>query len=526
MKAFRCVSLFVLTLAVGCAGGQSTAQKPEITEPKLEISPGTAKVYAGPRNIRVEIAELPVGAEAHSLIRITGTRSFVDGHVLPHTFERLNRRTEVFSTPHQGYDRTWLHVTDRDRFSLYLPGTADERVDLKLAEGEEPDVDKLVLDYEGAKADGSLAEFAGYSRERELSSIRERLDKAFAKAQAACPTELSADFVLDKVSDESLRSSRGWFGSFCINVVESVASFCEDHPRTAAKLPKLFTTVACEAGDEYVLAIYEGRLALVAESSASNSSSRVRDFLLAQKLPGDTEDLGTLARYEDAKVCTDGKGHYVGHWGSGDNNQAVLYGDDQTLMQTLNNRPFSTGQFFDPREENPETNGSFRGIDYRYISQIKVDTESNGCELRCGSRKISMTQLNDDDRESLLRSAKMTENPRKRRPFALARDRKQRYFLVDTGLEQGSKDYRVYAGRRGKMEQLKMTNVVDDTEGVVFSTKEGTLRLIIEKETSFWTEGKRTVKLVNVPIGSNEHLIYSGLGVYVGEPFGTPCDDL
>ncbi|MEO1173116.1 MAG: hypothetical protein AAFX94_13860, partial [Myxococcota bacterium] len=242
----------------------------------------------------------------------------------------------------------------------------------------------------------------------------------------------------------------------------------------------------------------------------------------------DGATVGDLARYEKSKLCSDGNGRYVGTWPSSDPQRlgAVIFGDEKVITETLKDAPLSTGEFYDPREENPERNNVFRGVDYRYVSKVKIDDDAGSCSLRCGVREIPLTLMSPEDTESLLRSAEVGKNPRTRRPFALARDRKQRYFLVDTGLEEGSKDFRVYSGRRGRMELLKMTNVVDDSQGTIFTTKEGTLRLVIEKDTSFWTEGKRTLKLLNVPIWENQHLIYSGLGVYVGTPYGTPCDEL
>lgn len=124
----------------------------------------------------------------------------------------------------------------------------------------------------------------------------------------------------------------------------------------------------------------------------------------------------------------------------------------------------------------------------------------------------------------LLRGTDPQVSPFKRRPYALLRDRQKRYFFVDTGIEPKSKDFRVYMGPRGRLERMTMTNVVNDSEGVIFETQPGTLRLVIEGENSSWTRRGRTSKLVRVPIDQNLNLAYSGLGVYMGKPLGTPCD--
>ena len=71
-----------------------------------------------------------------------------------------------------------------------------------------------------------------------------------------------------------------------------------------------------------------------------------------------------------------------------------------------------------------------------------------------------------------------------------------------------------------------MTNVVSDSEGDVFSTKTGSLRLIIDRRESTWIEGEKPRKLMLVPVRQNLGLIYNELGIYAGQRQGTPCDDL
>ena len=68
----------------------------------------------------------------------------------------------------------------------------------------------------------------------------------------------------------------------------------------------------------------------------------------------------------------------------------------------------------------------------------------------------------------------------------------------------------------------------------IFATKSGDLRLVLdkkqmeagEKPVMKWVEGKKEVKLIDVPVENNAPMIYGSLGVYDGEKLGTPCDDL
>jgi hypothetical protein len=71
---------------------------------------------------------------------------------------------------------------------------------------------------------------------------------------------------------------------------------------------------------------------------------------------------------------------------------------------------------------------------------------------------------------------------------------------------------------------LKMTNVVSDSEGDIFATRTGELRLVLDKNESYWVKGKARTALKLLPLEDNVRLIYSELGVYAGEPLGTPCD--
>src|SRR5262249_40136735 len=85
--------------------------------------------------------------------------------------------------------------------------------------------------------------------------------------------------------------------------------------------------------------------------------------------------------------------------------------------------------------------------------------------------------------------------------------------------------YEPYAlARDAAGKPLKLTNAVTYSAGDVLVTRTGQLRL--SESESAWVEGKRQTRLVVMPLDDNAVLIYRDLGVYVGEPLGTPCDDL
>ena len=71
-----------------------------------------------------------------------------------------------------------------------------------------------------------------------------------------------------------------------------------------------------------------------------------------------------------------------------------------------------------------------------------------------------------------------------------------------------------------------MTNIVSDSQGDIFTTRSGELRLVLDKQRSVWVERKKELELIQLPIQDNHVLIYQDLGVYEGQRLGTPCDDL
>ncbi len=90
-----------------------------------------------------------------------------------------------------------------------------------------------------------------------------------------------------------------------------------------------------------------------------------------------------------------------------------------------------------------------------------------------------------------------------------------------------SRDFRIWRGLHGKMKRLKMKNVALDSEGSVFSTARGDLRLVLsEPGVATWAAGHRHTRLKVLPIRRNLSVIFSELGVYFGQQLGTPCDDL
>jgi hypothetical protein len=222
---------------------------------------------------------------------------------------------------------------------------------------------------------------------------------------------------------------------------------------------------------------------------------------------GEGKKLREKMALEDARVCSDAKGRVVVVY----RQDALYYGDARTLT-AMNSDGSSV---FDPRQQDNKAVASY----------AKAGGE---CEVECGTRKVKLPRVPEDQASPLLLGAKYVPNPHQREPHALLRDDRGTYYFVDRGRAPGEeKNFRLYVGLKGAMTLQKMTNVVSDSAGEIFSTKSGDLRLLIDREkSSEWIQKKKRTPLRFLDVEDNLHLIYAELSVYSGQRLGSPCDDL
>jgi hypothetical protein len=147
--------------------------------------------------------------------------------------------------------------------------------------------------------------------------------------------------------------------------------------------------------------------------------------------------------------------------------------------------------------------------------------------VACGDRRTELQPVAEAEGRERIAKARFLARRWQRGAYALLRDQRGTYYYVDTlGEKRPGRDFRLYLGPRGSLKLQKLKNVVSDSEGDIFSTPKGELRLILSKDEAAWIAGKKRTKLVIVPVEDNRQLIYAELGPYVGERLGTPCDDL
>lgn len=244
---------------------------------------------------------------------------------------------------------------------------------------------------------------------------------------------------------------------------------------------------------------------------------------------GKAENLGEKILLEKTSVCTDGKSHYVVVAPKDETNKQLFYGDGKVFVQVAPPPWGLSGtNFLDPRFFNKTANANFRGLDYRVFSEVELDAAKKSCSVRCGDRAIAFTLLEPEPAQKLLTSAKYEPNPQKYVPHALLRDTEGVYYFVERGFRpEDEKKFRVHVGPKGSLKLQEMKDIVSDSEGQIFSTKRGELRLVVDRDQPpVWIAGnKKKLELRPVPVEQNLPLIYNELGVYAGARLGTPCDD-
>ncbi len=240
-----------------------------------------------------------------------------------------------------------------------------------------------------------------------------------------------------------------------------------------------------------------------------------------------TQPLDAAPFRDKLTLLTDGKGHYVAV-DEKDPMRATFYGDGKTFAQL---RIASGGRngdeswnisFWDPRAfstrmSHPEVAMRERGKTYTAF---------------CRDRQTTLTPVPAAEAKALLDEAAFTTSLWWRRPEKLLRDDTGTYYFIDRFRSDDNerRDFRVFVGRKGAMKQLPLKEVVDDSQGMIFATKTGDLRLVTREGQleGKWVKGKATTALVEVSLDSYEtaRLVYLELGPYAGQRLGTPCDDL
>ncbi len=163
----------------------------------------------------------------------------------------------------------------------------------------------------------------------------------------------------------------------------------------------------------------------------------------------------------------------------------------------------------------------------RVDHQAYIKFKDGAWSFQCGERETVMTEASEEETKKVLGKGKFHMPLWQRTAYALSRDDRGRYYFVDRFRDEKRKGFRLFIGQKGALKLSRLTNIVSDSEGEIFSTKKGELRLIMHRgdpSKATWFRGKKKSELIPVPMWKNLVLIYDELGVYDGQLLGTPCD--
>ena len=231
------------------------------------------------------------------------------------------------------------------------------------------------------------------------------------------------------------------------------------------------------------------------------------------------------------KVFTDGAGHYLFAF-----EKSTYYGDGRTMHELLVRSPGGTSlTVLDPRYADQELerhSGMNEKFDpklpywqFGFRSFVNFNSDQSEVGITCGDRETTLKRLPNADALKVAKGARFQTTMLDYIPYALARDTKGTYYYVDRGrVNEG--EFRVFSGPRGSLKPVKLSNVVHDSHGDIFSTADGELRLVLgDPSQTEWWNGKDKTPLTNVEAAKNAAMIFNDLGVYKNMRLGMPCDD-
>jgi hypothetical protein len=165
-------------------------------------------------------------------------------------------------------------------------------------------------------------------------------------------------------------------------------------------------------------------------------------------------------------------------------------------------------------------------------AEAEFELRGGQASLTCGATVTPLHLVPPGQAARLLAGLRFLEPRWRRIPHALARDDEGIYYYVDGargadgGAVRARPDYRLYLGRKGRLAPQPLEDALDDT-GLLLVTAAGRLEVKPEGRdgrAAAWLTAAGRKPLTWLDPVDQGGLIYGDLGVYRGEPLGTPCD--
>lgn len=527
MKRFSLIPAVasVLIILTGCSSSPKQETKSPDTVPIDQIS--RARLFVGDDGIRAEVVELKGGEKA--LVKVTGTRSEVEGKVLEHEIQddgrRLNYVTQVRGRDRYTLVRDSRRSGDKPTWRLYLGVKYRGGVAVSYDEKASQTLDAAAIyrEHQEQREDGGLEALQRFDRKAEEKRVEGQIAETTERAKEKCGVDVSLAVAWDRIDDDELKK---WsVSSYCGRPVEAMIRLCEKYDTAKAFVSKKVRKVECRMGSERAFSLAKGTLEWSDSWEGSNAADHAREQLLQQTYRGKT--LSEEIALDETLVCGDAKKkRYIVQVPGIAEKPGLFYGDGKEFFRATTGELLGPDWFYDPRFYNPKRNASFRGYDLRSWSYAEFKPDSGTCELTCGSNEMKLELLPGKQARKVAESLDVKPPPTPYEPYALARDPRGVYYYVERSTTKGQERFfRLYVGRLGNVKPQKMKDIVSDSEGEIFSSKAGDLRLVLDKSKATWITGRKSRSLKRVPVEKNLHMIYNQLGVYTGVRLGTPCDD-
>jgi len=507
----------VVTLAPvgsGCAGG-----KPPVQQPLREVQ--QARWFGGPDGMHVEVLDF---ADSTALVRVLGVESELAGKVFAYQRVQNGDRLEYRTKLHGG--DLYALVKERDgRWMAYVPG-AQNGYALTYLEDKTASVDGAALQrtHQEQTASGELAAMQRFDRAAEQKHAEDQLAESSARTGTQCGKPLPITVAWPSVTDAQLLEKS--VSGYCESVMSGLGRLCE------GEVGKRFVAenvgaIECALDGNNQLSLTAQKLRWSINFDITNAEQQAYAALLALTPAGAPQTLQQQIFAERTYVCADADQKHVVVLGPREAaHKGMAYGDGKQMSWVRTPETLGDGWFFDPRQRNEKNSDDFRGLDLRLFSHVEPDAKTASCKLTCGARETSLKLITGAAKNAILEGASYVASPMEREPYALARDKAGTYYFVDRGVtEATARDFRLYKGPRGKLRALAMKDVVSDSEGEIFASTSGKLRLVLGKQSAQWISGG-TATLLLLPLNENYGLVYNELGVYLTARLGVPCDDL
>lgn len=508
------LSVAAALVQAGCGAHGPHGEPPEVLGEITETA-----ALSGDGGLRIEVVDYDRDL---SLIRVLGVSGPLAGKVL--TYDR-RRTTDRLSYQTKWHGRAlYLLAKERDgRFRAYLPGTRDG-VLLTYSEEKSAAIDAAALKrlHDAQRKRGELEALQRFDRAVEEADNDRALAEKSAQVGAVCARPLSMTVDWTSVSDTQILAYS--VAGYCESALSALERLCES--ATGKRFAATLRGLSCRLDGNNQLVRTGDELAWNLQFDLANPSDVAYAALLAMTPDGASQTLGAQLVAEQTAVCSDADQKRVVLVGPKEGPHGGLaYGDGTRFYRVRTPEMLGSGWFFSPRHQNDAHAEDFRGLDLRLFSHVEPDLAKGTCTLACGTAQKQLMLVTGAAKEAILARAAFEPSPHRREPYALARDPHGTYYFVDRGnTPETARDFKLYRGKRGKLRPLVMKDLASDSEGEIFASKSGTLRLSVRGQTAQWTAGA-TSNLSLLPIGENLGLIYNELGVYLHERLGIPCDD-